>query len=260
MAFNIRSSRMLAPAAGRPALELCHWPLYSCAVINGNTTIGSATALPRQVSFFNYALGSQVSGNDTSGGALANATRWHTNMETANFLAAPKTMTVTAIRVVISQLSHTSASPAISDASGGASASPGATFAQHAHDVLALQQYALRFFVGPKDYLQAPLYAVPSNAGVGGVAANSLQASTSTAQYQFQRTVGTHLAGKAWSLDKWPVLIANQQSFGAELLCSFESTIPGSGIDTYIEGNAQRLIQSRAIFVVLEGILGREVA
>ena len=259
MAFNIRSTRMLAPAAGRPALELCHWPLYSCAVLNGNTTIGSATALPRQVSFFNYALGSQVSGNDTSGGALANATRWHTNMETANFLAAPKTMTVTAIRVVVSQLAH-GTSPSISDASGGASATAGTTLAQHAHDVRALQQYALRFFVGPKDYLQAPLYAVPSNAGVGGVAANSFQATATTGAYQFQRTVGTHIAGRSWSLDKWPVLIANQQSFGAELLCSFDSTVPSSGITGYAAGNAQRLIQSRAIFVVLEGILGREVA
>lgn len=259
MAFNIRSTRMLAPAAGRPALELCHWPLYSCAVLNGNTTIASATALPRQVSFFNYALGSQVSGNDTGGGALANATRWHTNMETANFLAAPKTMTVTAIRVVISQLAH-GVSPSISDASGGAGTSPQATLAQHAHDVLALQQYALRFFVGPKDYLQAPLYAVPSNAGIGGVAANSTQATSSGNANMFQRTVGTHIAGKTWSLDKWPVLIANQQSFGAELLCSFDSNVPSSGIDTFAEGNAQRLIQSRAIFVVLEGILGREVA
>ena len=254
--FSIPQTRFTAPAAGRPMLELCHWPLYSTAVLDGNATIGSAAALPRQVSFFNYALGSQVSGNGT--GALSNSLRWHTNMETANFLAAPKTMTVTGVRLVVSQLTHTGSVPVIADVSGNVSATANTAFANHAHDLLVLQQYSFRFFVGPKDYVVAPLYAVPGNAGVSGIAANNTQGTTSGNAVSFVRAVATHVGGRSWSLANWPVLIANQQSFGAELTNQFGTLTTTT--TSFQAGSGVRLCGQRAITVVLEGILGREVA
>lgn len=226
---TIRPTRLVAPPQGRAQLELVHFPLYSAAALN-------AAALPREVNFFNYAQGSQVSGAGT--GALASATRYHTNMETANFLAAPKTFTVFAVRLVCSQLNH-AASPTLGDDTLATAASH-----NQSDDLLLLQTMALRFFVGPKDYVQAPGFAVPGNVGLGGIAAASV--SNTNAAFAGSRLVATHTAGRVHSLEPWPVLIANQQSFGAQLLGGF-TTNP-------------TIVGQRLVFVVLEGILGREVS
>ena len=226
---TIRPTRLVAPPQGRAQLELVHFPLYSAAALN-------AAALPRELNFFNYAQGSQVSGAGT--GALNAATRFHTNMETANFLAAPKTFTVLQIRLVTSLLNH-AASPTLGDDSLMTATSHAQT-----DDLLLMQSMALRFFVGPKDYVQAPAFAVPGNAGLGGVAAASTH--STVAAFTGSRLVALHTAGRVHDMSAWPVLIANQQSFGAQLSCQW-------GTNPSITGQ-------RLVFVVLEGVLGREVS
>jgi hypothetical protein len=222
---------MLAPPQGRANLELVHFPLYSAVAFAG------AAPLPRDANFFNYAQGSQVSGAGTA--AFSSATRLHTNMETANFLAAPKTFTVMQLRLVHGQLSYAPA-PALGDDSLIAAPTPHA----QQDDLLLLQSMALRFFVGPKDYVQVPGFLCPGNAGIGGVAAVSYN--TSAAATAGIKTVALHTAGRVHDLSQWPVLIANQQSFGAQLVCQW--------------GTNPSLVNNRLVWVVLEGILGREVS
>lgn len=233
--LSIRPTRMIAPPQGRAALELVQFPLYSAAAFD------KATAeLPNQVSFFNYALGQRVSGAGAA--ALQNATRFHTNMETANFLSAPKTFTVQQVRLIVAQAIYAT-SPTV-QATTTTSAS--ARTSDLLDDLLKLGSMAFRFFVGPKDYVSAPLWAVAGNTGLGGTASVSVSNTNGAAAGLIASTPYT--CGKSWTIRTWPVLIANQQSFGAELVNSF----------TKAAGN--RLAQERLVFCVLEGVLGREVS
>lgn len=243
--LNIRPSRMVAPPQGRAALELVQFPLYSAASLD-------AAAVPSQISFFNYALGQTVSSNQTLNVPQAN--RFHTNMETSNFLSAPKTFTVQQIRIVIGQASY-STNPAVqANGQAAATASALATSSTLFNDTLTLGSMAFRFFVGPKDYCNAPLWAVAGNTGLGGTAsvsvANNLAVAAGPPQESGIRSnvVSTpYYCGKSWTIRTWPVLLANQQSFGAELTNQFTKTNLTLGA-------------VRLVFVVLEGVLGREVS
>jgi len=226
----IRPTRMAEPPAGRAALELLHYPLYSAAALD-------AAALPRQLQFFSYRVGGTVSG---AGSAAITATPFHTNLETPNFLAAPKTFTVQGVRVVMSPLSYAGGLAAIQD-----TALTALTAHQQFEDLLRLTtSAALRFFVGPKDYVQAPLFACPGNAGIAGLAGVSV--SDTNAAVSVARRVSAHTMGRGFDMRQWPVLLANQQSFGAELSCNW-TTNPSLAVQ-------------RLVFVVLDGILGREVS
>lgn len=229
--FNIRPSRMIAPPTGRAALELVQFPLYSAAAF-------STGAVPSQISFFNYALGQAVSG--TGAAAASNSNRFHTNMETANFLSAPKTFTVTQVRVVVGQAVYNT-SPTVEDNTVASTVSSSVLL----DDLTKLESMAFRFFVGPKDYAQAPLWAIAANTGIGGIIASGSESNDATAVGV--NAVAPYICGKSWSIKTWPVLIANQQSFGAELTNSF--------VKTNLDLTAQRLV-----WCVLEGVLGREVS
>lgn len=240
--LNIRPSRMVAPPQGRAALELVQFPLYSAASLD-------AAAVPSQISFFNYALGQNVSSNQTTNVPQAN--RFHTNMETSNFLSAPKTFTVQQVRIVIAQASY-STNPAVqANTQPAATASATATSSALFNDTLTLGSMALRFFVGPKDYVNAPLWAVAGNTGLGGTAAVSVSNGIAAAAGELgirTNVVNTpYYCGKSWTIRTWPVLLANQQSFGAELTNQFTKT-------------NLTLSAVRLVFVVLEGVLGREVS
>ena len=233
--LNIRPTRMVAPPQGRAALELVQFPLYSAAAFDKTTA-----ELPNQVSFFNYALGQKVSGAGNA--AAANATRFHTNMETANFLSAPKTFTVQQVRIVVAQAIY-STSPTVQDTT---TTSATARTSDLMDDVLKLGSMAFRFYVGPKDYVGAPLWAIAGNTGLGGTASVSVSNTNTAAAGLIAST--PYYCGKSWTIRTWPVLIANQQSFGAELTNSFSKAA----------GN--RLAQQRLVFCILEGVLGREVS
>lgn len=228
--FNIRPTRGIAPPVGRAALELVQFPLYSAVSL-------AAAAVPSQISFFNYALGQNVT---SSGTAAIQATRFHTNMETANFLSAPKVFTVHQIRIVVGQASY-NVSPAVEDTTPASTVSSSPLF----DDLLKLQSMAFRFAVGPKDYVQAPLWSIAANTGLGGTSSSAIASNNGTALSVNTNT--PYLCGKSWSIKTWPVLIANQQSFSAELTNSF--------VKTDLSVSAIRLV-----WCVLEGVLGREVS
>jgi hypothetical protein len=227
----IRPTRLVAPPQGRAQLELVHWPLYSAIAL------ATATILPRQTSFFTYALGGTVSG--AGAGAIA-ATQFHTNLETPNFLAAPKTFTVTAVRLHMPFLQY-AASPTVLATSGVAIASD-----LLADDLqLIIGSTHFRFSVGPKDYVRGPTYAIPANYGIGGVAGTSV--SNTNAASVFQRRTALHTSGREFRMDTYPVLIANQQTFAAELLCEWTT-------------NPTLAAGGRLLFCILDGIMGREVS
>lgn len=228
--FNIRPTRGIAPPQGRAALELVQFPLYSAVSL-------AAAAVPSQISFFNYALGQNVT---SSGTTAIQATRFHTNLETANFLSAPKVFTVHQVRLVIGQASY-STSPATEDTTPASTVSSSLLFS----DLMKLESMAFRFFVGPKDYVQSPAWAISQNTSIGGISTQALEGNNATAASV--STVAPQVCGRSWSIKTWPVLIANQQSFGAELVNSF--------VKTDLSLDAIRLV-----WCVLEGVLGREVS
>lgn len=228
--FSVRPTRGIAPPVGRASLELVQFPLYSAVSL-------AATSVPSQISWFNYALGQSVS---SSGTTSITATRFHTNMETANFLSAPKVFTVQQIRIVVGQAAY-DGSPSFEANAPASTTSSSVLF----DDLLKLESMAFRFAVGPKDYVQAPLWAVSSNTGLGGVSSSAIVTSNATPLSLDTNT--PYICGKSWSIKTWPVLIANQQSFSAELTNSFTKT--------NLSMSAVRLV-----WCVLEGVLGREVS
>lgn len=225
---TIRPTRLVAPPQGRSLLEMLHWPMYSAVALN-------AAAIPRSVQFFTYSLGQTVSGAGT--GAVV-ATRFHTSMETPSFLAAPKTFTVEGVRLHMPPLAY-AASPTVQDTVGAAIA------ADLAFDdlMLLVGSSAFRFSVGPKDYVQGPLFALPGCYGVSGIGATSI--SSTNAASIFQRRTAVHSSGREFRMRTWPVLIANQQQFAAELLNQWTTNPTLAG--------------QRLLFCILDGLLGREV-
>jgi len=230
--LEVMPRRFAAPAAGTPRLEMIHQPLYSAVAID------NAAAIPRSTFFFNYAIGNTVSG---AGGGARAATLFETNLEVASFLSAPKLFTVHAVRLILSPLNYTAGAPATADGSQGT--------ADENNDQLDDAQLirfscALRFFVGPKDYIKAPIFLMPENTGLGGLGVTSISSAADT--LQFTNNVAVHFAGKSWTMPTYPVLIANQQNFGAELVNQW-TTNPTTNDD-------------KLLWCVLDGVLGREVS
>jgi hypothetical protein len=215
---------------GSPLLEMVHYPLFSTVNL-------PAAAIPRSTLFFQYAIGSLIAG---SGSGVITATRFHTNMETPNFLGVPKTFTVSGVRLIVNPLNMAGGTPALADAITGAAI---AELTQVTDLVRITQSCAFRFFVGPKDYINAPMFTVPGNAAVGGAASSSI--SNTNAASVFQNYVMLQQMGMGWNLSNFPVLIANAQSFGAELLNQWATNLT--------------LIAQKYVTVVLDGIMGREV-
>lgn len=220
--------RFLAPPQGAAGLEMIHQPLFSSAALD-------AAALPREVLFFNYGIGATISG--AGAGAIA-ANRFHTNMDTANFLAAPKTFTVSGVRVLVLPLAY-GASPALADDTAGTGNS------DMFDDLLLIHDSGIfEFSVGPKTYVQGPLWLLPGNVGLEGVAAVS--ASSTAAAAVGAQIEAFHTVGRYYAMPTYPVLISNQQNFGAKL--NFLFPVNPTIVDT-------KLVQ-----VFLDGLLGREVS
>ena len=210
-------------------LEPIHQPLYSaCALPDG--------ALPDQNVLFTYAVGQQVTGFTNLPASLQTATKLHTNMETAAFLAAPKLFLITGVRTVMNQLDWT-ADPAVDpDPSGHAVAAA----VRDTLDAMKLLLYTstISFRVGNKDYLEAPLWDAPGNTGIDGVAA----AATTVAASSLEPTA-FHSRGRYFALDRFPVLVRTQQTFSMTLRHHIAVSMP----ETFL------------FYGVFDGILGREV-
>lgn len=211
-------------------LELAAWPLYSAAQFD-------AAALPRELEVFNYTQGQRVSSNAA---APAIASQIHTNMLAIRTIPRPKTFTVFGVRVIVPPLAITTA-PALADPTSGVALENN----DQVDDLqLLLATQALTFEIGEKKYLEAPLWMLPANVGPGGVAASSV--SNTNAASIFQTRVALSTCGLAYHFNtgRKPV-IWNQQSIRCAFSCQW-ATNPS-------------LVDSKLVYVVFDGILGREI-
>lgn len=219
---------------GSVPLEFLRYNLYSSVALAG----GGATPLPRQIECFNYLRGQTVPG---AGGAAIAATAYHTNMQAVRTLPKPKTFVLETLRTLIVPLDFASGSPAVTDDTVGAA---NANLDQVDDITLITQALTLNFRIGEKDYVDAPLYMIPSNIGIAGVSAmaHANAAGVSTAQ-----RVAINTAGRAWDFARRgrPPVLWNQQTFRCELSALW-ATNPSP-------------VDSLLLFVILGGILGREI-
>lgn len=232
-----RPRRMLAPSSfgARPVLEQIHQPLYSAVALD------NAAALPRQVQFFNYAIGQNVTG---AGGGVVSSTAFHTNMQTVGFLSQPKQFTCSGVRLRMASLDYAlaGAAPALSDPTMTAAAP---TDDDLLEDLLGLLYSGIfRFTVGPKVYTEVPAYQVPANSGIGGVTGVAIADGTA-ATSRTQRRSAQHGGGRYYRFPMYPVLISAQQSFSCELIFPWATNLT--------------LNDDRYVWAVLDGILSREV-
>lgn len=206
---------MIVPATRAPSpedpgaralLERQIQPLYSSGVLN------AGAVAPREILFFNYAQGSQISGAGI-GAVGINATSYHTSMRTANLLGKPKVFVYRGIRVLIYPIVPevtTPTAPTLTDPSLG---TIGAGSDQL--DDLKLLWYTglLRFEIaGLKPYLEVPLLRVPGNAGIKGVAAH---AGTGAASLHTRTEVFYSAGQKLHIYDE--VLIPSMQAFSVAI-------------------------------------------
>jgi len=235
-----RPRRLAAPTSlgGRPLLEPQHQFLYSSVAL-------ANAALPSELNFFSYAKGGRVPGAGNASGA--DATLFHTNLETPGALAQPKVFTVSGIRVFLPDLAFVTTAgvlntPTLSDSSVGTALADADLF----EDLLLLAfSTVVQFNVGPKTYVSHPSFLLPSNTGIGGLAGAANDNGTAATLNQLDTTTA-HLAGVYYGMPIYPVVIASQQSFGAKLLCQW-TTNPSMN-------------DLRLVFLFLDGILSREVS
>lgn len=224
--------RLVTPAelAARAKLEMIHQPLYSTVALD-------AAAIPPSTTLFTYALGATVPGAGL--GAVASSL-FHTNMETAGFLAAPKIHIVQSLSVHMNVLTA-GPGPGLPDPSVEAASSDHELI----EDLLTLN-YAtsLVFRVGPKTYVRHSNPFLPSNTGIEGIAAvtNFQQAAAAP---QGLRILSGYTCGPPFTWPIYPVLIASQQSFSAELQA---------------QATTEALNDPHWVTVYLDGVLGREVS
>lgn len=212
-------------------LEFLHWPLFSTLAID------NAVAIPRQLDFFQYAVGSTVAG--TGGGAIT-ATAWHTNMQLANALPRPKTFTCVGVRLFVIPLDFTGGNPALKDDTVGVAVENN----DQVDDITFLLQTSwFQFRQGEIEEVACPAFLLPCNTGIDGLVGSSVS-NTNTASL-WQTRVSTHGVGVGYSIKRRPFVLWNQQFFSARLFNEW-ATNPTLADDTYIR-------------VVLDGIMGREL-
>jgi len=212
-------------------LEFCYWPLYSAAAYD-------AAALPRELEFFNYTVGETVSG---AGVAATSATQMHTNMLAPRTVPRPKIFTCQGIRVICPPMTYTATTVTEKETGSGASYAAATQFA----DLINITQTGqLEFNIGEKNYVRSPLWNMPANAGVGGVADAS---AGSAAADVFMRRLSLSTAGQmyAFSTGRKPVLW-HSQTFTMKLFFNWTGFGTNQG-------------STSLIYVVLDGTLGREL-
>jgi len=229
-----RARRLATPQELReaPELEQIHTPLFSAIALDGTT-------IPSEVTAFNYNVGGTVSG--AGGGAVTPATIFHTNLEQGNTLSAPKVFTCYAVRTFLSPLDYTANAPTLADPSNATARSN-----DDALDDALILYYStvLTVSVGPKDYVRSPLFLVPGNESFAGIAHAHGQAGAAATQQYRLSSPGS--VGKLWTLNTYPFVISPQQTFNAVLRNTGWTTVPG-------------LVDDKLLFVILDGVLSREV-
>lgn len=222
----------------RAKLEPIHQPLYSCYVFDNTTA-------PAQAQFFTYGVGGTVATNLAT---APQATELHTNMTVGVFLPSPKMFLVTGIRVVPVEIDATF-TDVLADSAGTTFAGPTFTGSDSSllEDLIRiLYGSVFKFFVGTKNYLTNPTWNVPANTGVQGEA-NAIYGGGATpiAASVVQRLQTFHGAGRYFALPAFPTMIVPQQNFN----CTLE----------FPQTTRPTISADRAVYAVLDGVLGREV-
>ncbi len=229
------------PALADARLEPIMQPLYSAAVYDN-----AALSTQRELFFFRYAIGGQVSGLAAAAGTVP-ATVLHTNMDTAGFLAAPKVFLVKGCRLVIPGINST-----LSDVKT-TNPQTGETPVEHdlADMLEVLYGTYFRFFVGTKDYLNVPTFMVPGNVGVGGLMETDVMAPAAAGPFQHVY-VSANSNGQYAAMTRngdpaedHSILIPPQQNFFCSLNAS-QATPPTVAAECLV-------------YAVLDGVFGREV-
>lgn len=214
---------------GGPPLEFVHWPLYSSVAFD-------AAALPARSELFNYLPGGQVSG---AGAGATTATLLHTNMQAVRSIPRPKTFLISGIRVFVPPVAFGSTVALADDTVGTTEEN-----IDQLDDLRAITEtMALRLRIGEITFAEAPLWMMPANLSVGGVAATSVHANASVI-WQNRVALSTAGIGYDFSTGRRPVLWASQ-NLQLELLCDW-TTNP-------------TLNDNKLLTVVLDGVMGREL-
>lgn len=237
-----RPRRFASPfPASFAKLEPIQQPLYSAFLFD-------AATVPSTAQFFNYGIGGTVS---TNAAAATIATYLHTNLTATSGggLPSPKIYLVQGLRIVPAELS--SALIDVIDDTAAAS-SVALTFVGQDSDLLEdllrlVYGSVITFAVGAKEaYLRGPTFLAPANSGVVGVSDSTLQLGATPSALSERQSIRTfHSAGRYMALNQYPILIPSQQNWSVALDFP-QSTRPTMGA-------------SRAVWAVLDGILGREV-
>lgn len=230
-AVAIPTRALPAEAAGteNTPLEYVSWPLYSC------TTFAAGAALPRESQLFGFTIGDNVIG----GVAGVVATLMHTNMEVPRSVPRPRTFTVTGLRILVPPLAL-GVNPALADDTVG-------TAPENNDQVDDLVRIAfsthIEFKIGNKNYAEAPIWMLPSQSGLGGVATTSVNAN---AGQVWQTRVALHTAGVGYRFKtgRKPVLW-HSQPFTFGVFCVWPTT--------------PTIIDDKTLYAILDGVLGREI-
>jgi hypothetical protein len=208
------------------------------------STVGLASGvLPQDVTFFNYGIGDPIAG---SGNLVTNETAkaWHTNLDKGGLLSPPKSFLVTGLRFYMLPVTFGTAAAGASVvlADTGFSAAALAD-SDNLEDMRTIFESAhCQFMVGTKRYVDEPLFGLPGNIGIGGVAAVSM----------FSNAGSHHLdvclprwEGTPREFLTYPIRIPQQQAFSCTL--AFRWSTPPS------------LNDHRALVGILDGKIAREV-
>lgn len=235
--MKVRPRRFASPFAGQRAkLEPIHQPLYSAFLFDAAQTQGEAL-------FFQYAVGGTTAGTVT--GVVA--TFLHTNLPAPGFLPTPKIFLTTGLRIIPTELT----APLI-DVIDDTAAESVAAVTWTGEDSNLLEDLMrlfygsfVRFFVGTKDYLVAPTWVTPANTGIAGVSNTEFAVAATPENLGERQAVRTfHSMGRYFALNQYPVLIPSQQNFSMSL--------------NFPQATRPTLGSQRAVYAVLDGILGRE--
>lgn len=238
-----RPRRFIAnnPLAQNPKLEPIHQSLYS----GGSLASG---ALPRELLLFQYAIGGTVAGALTGAVAMANASLLQTNMRTAGFVAAPKVFLIEGLRFKVSLL--TPPFTATAPLAKVTNLLTAAAEQDMLTDLIRIRESGIFVLdIGPKNYQECHLFDVPDDAGVGGLAANSVATTVAATTNAFQ-FMAPHGAGGRKRFRQYPVVIPAQQQFQVKI--QWPSPVNPSISPTQAT--------NAFCWAFLDGLLGREVS
>lgn len=197
---------------GKAQIERRVEPLFDNAEVSSTTT--------GQVEFFQNPQGS------------AGKTQLDTNMRKAGSLPSPRLFQIRGFEIAVSQAltSRTAGIPATEAAAAG---TPKPSDFLNGIKGLFWTAY-LRFIVGTKDYVQAPLFLLPSNQGIDGSVFGA-QVPNGTFATGLRVAIGQSV-GMSWSVRQKPITLVPDQPIRGELVLPIAGAgqVAGAGKVVYM--------------------------